>query len=343
MCHHSPLDGSGATSTATDVLCDRHGRRVDYLRLSVTDRCDLRCRYCLPSPDPAFGPRSSLLNWEEMLLLSRILTGLGIRKIRLTGGEPLVRRGLLSFLAALSSLPQSPAVAMTTNGVRLAEYLGELKQLGIMRLNVSLDSMNPATYSAITQKDLLARVWQAVVEASQLGFQLKINVVVLPGLNDAELPAFVELTRHRDWTVRFIEPMPFTGRAGSLETIITGAEIHERLIRQFTLHPVPQAETAVGDLYQVPGYRGCVGIIQGHTRTFCGSCSRLRLSAHGLVRTCLYGPPVLDLRAMLRAGASEEQIAAAVHRVVQSRPRDGRSAAMARQGSARASMAVIGG
>ena len=284
-----------------------------------------------------------MLSWEEMLLLCRVLTDIGVHKIRLTGGEPLVRRGLLPFLNALIHLPRRPAVAMTTNGVRLADHLGKLKSLGITRLNVSLDSLNAPTYLAITQRDHFARVWQAVTLASQLGFQLKINVVVLPGMNDTELPAFVELTRHRDWTVRFIEPMPFTGLGGSLVTIITGAEIHERLTRQFTLNPMPQAEAAVGDLYQVPGYLGHVGIIQGHTRNFCGSCSRLRLSARGIVRTCLYGPPVLDLNAMLRAGASAEKIAAAVRRVVQSRPRDGRSAALARNGMAPASMAVIGG
>jgi cyclic pyranopterin phosphate synthase len=337
------------------IFTDRCGRRIDYLRLSVTDRCNLRCQYCLPEDGLQLDQRDELLSWEEMLRLCRLLTENGIRKIRLTGGEPFVRRGLLPFLSQLNELAAKPEIALTTNGVALAPHLEELKRLGISRLNISLDSLSPETYAVISRRDHFDQVWHALTLASDLGFTLKINVVVLPGLNDLELIDFAALTRDHDWTVRFIEPMPFGARAeaGQASTtagataapVITGDEIHRRLAQTFPLQPLPQTQAAVDELYQVPGFRGRIGIIKGHSRTFCAACSRLRLSAQGQVRTCLYGPPVLDVRQMLRQGATDEQLVSAIRTAIHNRAVDGTVAAAVAAGECGclASMAAIGG
>ena len=337
------------------IFRDRLGRRIDYLRLSVTDRCNLRCRYCLPEAGLQLAPRDALLTWEEMLRLCRLLTAHGIRKIRLTGGEPFVRHGLLPFLDRLRRLPGNTEIALTTNGVALQPHLTELKRLGIERLNISLDSLSPRTYEVIGRRDRFNQVWRALTAADALGFVLKINLVVLPGLNDGELADFVALTRDRDWTVRFIEPMPFGDRSGwglaatnadgGGQPVITGDEIHRRLAAAYSLRRLTGRPGAVAELYQVAGHRGRIGIIRGHSRTFCASCSRLRLSAQGLVRTCLYGPPVLDLKQMLREGASAGQLATAVQAAVHGRAVDGIAAAATgvTECGCLASMAAIGG
>jgi cyclic pyranopterin phosphate synthase len=214
-------------------------------------------------------------------------------------------------------------------------------------LNISLDSLSASTYATISRRDHFTQVWRTLNLAADLGFTLKINVVVLPGLNDRELNDFVALTRDRDWTVRFIEPMPFGDQADfQLEAgngVITGDEIHRRLEAVFPLSRIPNPPTAVAELYQVPGFRGRIGIIRGHSRTFCATCSRLRLSAQGLVRTCLYGPPVLDLKQMLREGATDQQMVTAITHEIQARPVDGKAAAASTGCGCRASMAAIGG
>jgi len=239
-------------------------------------------------------------------------------------------------------------------------FLGEVHQdgrgvLGIERLNISLDSLSPRTYEVIGRRDRFNQVWRALTAADALGFVLKINLVVLPGLNDGELADFVALTRDRDWTVRFIEPMPFGDRSGwglaatnadgGGQPVITGDEIHRRLAAAYSLRRLTGRPGAVAELYQVAGHRGRIGIIRGHSRTFCASCSRLRLSAQGLVRTCLYGPPVLDLKQMLREGASAGQLATAVQAAVHGRAVDGIAAAATgvTECGCLASMAAIGG
>ena len=335
-----------------DLLCDNHGRRLDYLRLAVTDRCNLRCRYCMPEAGLPLDDHASVLSWEEMLRLCAVLARLGVRKLRVTGGEPLVRKGVIDFLKALGRLPERPEVLLTTNGTRLAAQLEDLHDAGLRRLNVSLDSLRRERYQSIARRDRLEDVLAALAAADAAGFALKINVVVLPGWNDDEIVDFVALTRERRWIVRFIEPMPFGGDpefADQHLTRLSGDEILTTIRERYPLEAVSNVPTAVDRLFQVPGFAGQVGVIYGMSRSFCGSCSRLRVSAQGQLRTCLYAAPSLDLRGMLRAGASDEQITTAIIGAARQRHRDGFAAeaeqrALATQHSdGRECMARIGG
>ena len=332
---------------------DSLGRRLDYLRLAVTDLCNLRCRYCMPAAGNALDDRTNILTWEELLRLCVIACDLGVRKIRVTGGEPLVRAGVADFLAELGRLPQRPELLLTTNGTKLTAHLDDLAGAGIKRLNVSLDSLRPQHYRVITRRDRLGDVLSALAAADAAGFGLKLNVVVMPGLNDGEIPDFVELTRAHPWTVRFIEPMPFCGNSnrtagdtGSVGTAdstdpLSADQIVQRIEMAYDLERLPNVPAAVDRLYRVRSYAGKIGIIAGHSRTFCANCSRLRISALGQLRTCLYARPALDLRALLRAGATDGDIAAAMTAAVCGRDADGFAAERERGGLE--SMAKIGG
>lgn len=326
-----------------EPLLDDRERRLDYLRLSTTDLCNLRCRYCLPAEGLPLANRSHLLSWEEMLRLCDTFVGLGVRKIRLTGGEPLARRGLIEFLERLAELPGGPELLLTTNGTLLAPHLERLWACGVRRLNISLDSLQDDCYRRITRRDGLARVLAAIHRADALGFGLKINTVLLAGINDRELEDFVALTRDHAWTVRFIEPMPFDGRGGEPSRLISGEEILGRLLRRHDLTAATGNHRSVDELYSLSDHQGRVGIIRGYSRTFCARCSRLRVSAQGQLRTCLYGQPVLDLRALLRDGVEDRDIRNAIAGAVRSRHADGHAAqASWSQGNLR-SMSRIGG
>jgi len=318
-----PEQNLGSAAPVFKTLNDGKGRRLDYLRLSVTDRCNLRCRYCLPAVGLPPAPRTQLLSWDEMYRLCRLFTGVGIHKIRLTGGEPLLREGVLDFLDRLGQLPGQPERLLTTNATLLTDALPRLREVGVRRLNISLDSLQPDNYRRITRGGNLATALTALDRAENDGFGLKINVVVMTGINDHEIADFVDLTRHHNWTVRFIEPMPFDGKGGDQSSLITGEQILKRIRNEFSVIPVTGNFSAVDELYSVPSYAGRVGIIRGHSRTFCASCSRLRVSARGELRTCLYGHAALDLRELLRNDATDGDILTALGQAVRRRSSDG--------------------
>ena len=287
--------------------------------------------------------RDEILTWEELHRLCRIFTELGVEKIRITGGEPFVRKGLLPFLMKLSHLPDYPEIDITTNGTLLADHLDALKQIGVRRLNISLDTLNADTFYTITRRREFEKILQAINRADTLGFKVKINVVVIAGINDHEIPDFVRLTRDRSWTVRFIEPMPFDGAGGRYKSLLSGDDILARLRRQFDVEPVSNGKLAVAKLFRVPDFQGRIGIIYGYSRRFCDACSRLRLSTRGELWTCLYGRPVLDLGALLRAGKSDGTVKRAIRGIVDQRLSDGFEAERAHQRSTFHSMVTIGG
>ena len=324
-----------------DPLRDPQGRRLDYLRLAVTDLCNLRCRYCMPEEGVPRVDHADLLSHEENLRLAGLFCGLGVRKIRITGGEPLVRRGVVEFMAALAGLPTQPEVLLTTNGLLLEEHLDDLMSAGLKRVNLSLDSLDPETWRRITRREGFDQVRRALDAVLERGLGLKINVVVLDGLNDHELGDFVRLTRELPVTVRFIEAMPFGGPGGEIHAPLAGAEILERLSREFALEPVVADAHGVDRVFRFDGHAGRVGIIEGHTRSFCGACSRLRVDARGRLRTCLYGRPVLDLRELVRSGRTDEELIAAIGVAVAARRVDGHAAAL--ESESGTSMASIGG
>ena len=316
---------------------------MDYLRLSVTDRCNLRCQYCMPEEGIDKKPHEAMLSWEEMHRLCRILVDKGLRKIRITGGEPFVRKDLTFFLKKLARLEPRPDIGITTNGVLLNPHLDELKAVGITRLNISMDSLTPELFHKITRRDEFWNVWKNMLLAVDKGFHVKINMVVQPGLNDHEITDFAKLTKTFPITVRFIEPMPFSGTNNREFEPFSGDDILNRIQSRYELTSDGKAESGVATRFKIPGHEGYLGIINGYSRTFCATCSRLRISAEGQMRTCLYGENVLDLRELLRCGSSDDIIAKAIDNVVQQRFKNGFEAQKSRKTVNFDSMSTIGG
>jgi cyclic pyranopterin phosphate synthase len=293
------------------LLQDNFGRTIDYLRLSITDRCNLRCRYCMPEHGVEALSHHAVLSYEEFLRIVQIAVTLGVRKVRITGGEPLVRRGLVGFIRQLRALDPELELALTTNGILLADMAEELKGAGLNRLNVSLDSLDAARFREITRRDGLAEVLAGLQRAAAAGFApIKINMVPIRGVNDDEIEAFAELARDNPWEIRFIEYMPVSeGLDYSPSQRVSAAEIIERLQRLGDLNPVTAAATAgPANCYRIAGYRGRIGIIPAVSQHFCATCNRLRLTADGRLRPCLFSTEEIDLRGPLRTGASDEEL-----------------------------------
>jgi cyclic pyranopterin phosphate synthase len=291
-------------------LEDRFNRRINYLRLSITDRCNLRCVYCLGDQYVPVLSHDDVLTYEELLRLSGIAMDLGISKIRITGGEPLVRRGLVDFLAKLTALPGRPEVPLTTNGVLLDRYAQGLYDAKVRRVNVSLDSLQPEKFKEITGRDYYDKVWRGIEKALEVGFNpVKINVVLMAGVNDDEVPDFVQLTRDMPISVRFIEFMPKGDNHWSPERLVTAAQVLDRLELLGELQPVPSGPLdGPARRYRLPGARGEIGIISPLTQHFCATCNRLRLTAEGILRTCLFRGEDVDLRGPMRSGASDQEL-----------------------------------
>ena len=325
-------------------LLDNHGRELTYLRLAVTDRCNLRCTYCMPAEGINYMPERELLSWEEMFRLTRILHEMGIKKVRITGGEPFVRNGLLDFLTNLAGL-KDLEICLTTNGVFVGDYIESLQKLGVRHINLSLDSLDRDRFQQITRRDDFAKVYENLIRLIDAGFQVKINAVVMQGKNEEDIIALTEFAREHPVSVRFIEEMPFNGSGLVEEKLFWDhARILERIRSQFQnlkARPFLFGETA--NTYEIPGFKGNVGIIAAFTRTFCGSCNRIRLTAKGQVKTCLYDDGVFDMKPYLRSEVSDEEVKAQFLTLFKSRPLDGFEAENKRKGVITESMTTIGG
>ena len=324
-------------------LTDNHGRSVFYLRLAITDRCNLRCRYCMPAEGIAALSHGQLLSFAELERLVRIAAGLGFRKVRLTGGEPSVRRGWLGFLRRLASadIPGLASLHLTTNGVALAPVCDELAALGV-HINLSLDTLDRRRFWAISRRDLFPAVQASLKRLLSLGRPFKVNTVVLADTPDKDILALANLARRHPVTVRFIERMPFTGRAWRTSGDQKG--VRERLARLLPgLEPDDQtAEPSTATLFRLPGWRGKVGCIEGYARRFCHSCNKVRITPAGTLKTCLYDNGVVDLRELMRRGAGDAEIARAIEQAVGLRAANGFEAE-AKATAVRPSMASIGG
>jgi len=311
-----PASASAPAQPVVSPLFDQHGRPLEYLRLAVTDRCNLRCFYCMPEEGIKYMPKHELLSYEEMLRLTGLLAGMGVRKVRLTGGEPFVRRDLVPFMERLAALPGIDDISLTTNGVLTAPHVPALARLGVKAVNLSLDTLDRARFASITRRDELPRVMETFYALLEAGIQVKINAVVMDGQNIDDLISLADLSRTLPVDVRFIEEMPFNGgshAAGPASLPWNHVRIRQHLEAHFgALTPVPMAAGATASDYKIAGHVGRVGIIAAYSRTFCGTCNRLRLTAEGGIKTCLYDQGVLDTRALLRGGASDEEIAAAL-------------------------------
>jgi GTP 3',8-cyclase len=302
-------------------LIDSFGRRINYLRLSVTDRCNLRCSYCMPPDGVPKLAHGEMLSYEELLRVAREAVSLGIEKIRITGGEPLVRKGLVGFIEQLAAIPGLKELVLTTNGVLLREMALPLRRAGVQRLNISLDSLNSKTFAGITRGGELHRVLDGIAAAEEAGFPpVKINMVVMRGVNDDEVPDFAALTFQRPCTVRFIEYMPTIRERGWDSLSIAGNEILARIGHHYPLVPLVGSEMAgPARNFKIPGASGAIGIITPISGHFCDSCNRIRVTAAGLVRGCLFAEEGIDLKAYLRQGDNGE-LREILRRVVTGKP-----------------------
>lgn len=302
-------------------LIDSHGRRINYLRLSVTDRCNLRCCYCMPAEGIHRRQHGDMLSYEELYRVAREAVDLGIGKIRITGGEPLVRKGVTGFIEKLAAIPGLRELVLTTNGVLLREMAAQLRSAGVQRLNISLDSLNPATFATITRGGDLARVLDGIAAAEEAGFPpVKINMVVMRGVNDDEILDFAALTLRNPYTVRFIEYMPTLQDAEWHARSLGGRDILDRIGREFSLLPLVSAEMAgPARNFKIQGAAGSLGIITPVSGHFCESCNRIRVTAAGLVRGCLFAADAVDLKPWLRNGGNEE-LRTVLRRIVMEKP-----------------------
>jgi len=302
-------------------LIDSHGRNINYLRLAVTDRCNMRCFYCMPKEGIVKKGHNAILSYEELLLIAETAVCLGIEKIRITGGEPLVRAGIIGFLERLAGIPGLRHLALTTNGLLLKEMASGLYKAGVQRLNVSLDSLDPATFAEITRGGDLNRVLKGLDAAEQAGFPPpKINVVIMRGVNDAEIPAFAEMTLARGNSVRFIEYMPAVKDESWQRYCISGDEILERIAARHTLELVDKGPFAGPSRdYRIPGARGGIGIITAVSCRFCDDCNRIRVTSTGKAKGCLFADEKTDLIPWLRP-PDRESLATVLKGIVSGKP-----------------------
>jgi GTP 3',8-cyclase len=310
-----PID-SGYRMSVYEPLIDGHGRRIADLRVSVTDRCNFRCQYCMPAEGLPWLERAEVLSFEEIERLVGLFAALGVHDIRLTGGEPLVRRDFPRLLAMLAAIEEIEDLAITTNGFLLERDAAALVQAagqraGGVRFNVSVDSLQRDRFYALTRRDALAQVLRGLecLARYQQAHPIKLNAVALRGFTEDEVPAFVELARDSAYEVRFIEFMPLDAdRAWSSDQVLTGAELHALIDALHPLEPLAREPSSTARVHRFADGRGRIGFINSVSEPFCGDCNRIRLTADGRLRTCLFSLGETDLRGPLRDGASDHEL-----------------------------------
>lgn len=302
------------------TLIDEQGRRINYLRLSVTDRCNLRCRYCMPAGGIHKLNHSDILSFEDLHRLARIAVGLGLDKIRVTGGEPLVRKGVVGFLRQLAAIPGLTELVLSTNGMLLPEMAKELRRAGVQRLNISLDSLRPEVFAQITRGGNLQQVLDGLAASEDAGFPPpKINVVVMRGVNDDEVLDFAALTLRTAYTVRFIEYMPTMMDPDWRSMWVPAHEVMARIQQRYLLQSIEVADRAgPARIFRITGALGTLGIISSISHCFCDRCNRIRITATGLAKGCLFAADAVDLKPSLRAG--DHVVRATLRRIVTSKP-----------------------
>jgi cyclic pyranopterin phosphate synthase len=304
------------------VLVDTYNRKINYLRISLTDRCNLRCIYCMPPEGERKLRHKDILRYEELLRISRIAIKLGINKIRLTGGEPLVRKGVGEFIPMLTSLDGLDDVSITTNGVLLRDNLAMLKSAGITRINVSLDSLKKLNFKYITRFDYFGRVWEGIENARDMGFSpIKLNIVTMRGINDNEVLDFGRLAIEQPFHIRFIECMPI-GLHSNSSAFISNAEVEKLLVDRFG--PLVSVSRGKNDgpasRFRFEGGKGEIGFISAISHSFCNTCNRIRLTADGKLLPCLLSDGEVDLKGPLRKGCLDEELIEVFMEAVNSKP-----------------------
>jgi GTP 3',8-cyclase len=303
------------TYRSEPCLIDRFGRVARSLRLSVTDRCNLRCLYCMPAGDIPWFPKDQILTFEEIERLARLLISLGVREIRLTGGEPLLRRDLPVLASMLARIDGIEDLAVTTNGLLLRDMAEPLRDAGVRRFNVHIDSLDRASFAEMSRRDDLERVLEGMRELERLGaVPIKVNVVLVRGVNDDQIPRFAELALRHPYQVRFIELMPLGGgEPFEMDRLVPGEEVKRRIEAIHPLLPIGRDRpSAPATVYRMLGGVGDIGFINPVTEPFCGDCDRIRLTADGRIRNCLFARAETDVAALLRASRPDDEIARAI-------------------------------
>ncbi len=327
------------------MLIDNHNRTINYLRLAVTDRCNLRCNYCMPSEGINFVKNDKLLTIEELEKISEILVEQGIDKIRITGGEPFVRKDLMALLRHLTKFEGLKDISVTTNASLIGPHIDELKALGIKNINVSLDAINRETFERITRRDQYDTVHGNLIRLITEGFNVRVNFIVLDGQNEQDIIPILEVMKHYPVSIRFLEEMPFNGGSKSFQHIKWD---YKAILAHIANHfpdyrklESPKTSTSIN--YQIEGHKSTFGLIPSFSRTFCGSCNRLRVTATGDVITCLYGKPMANLREIVRGQNTEEDLKQAILKAVGARAKTGFEAQQEHSKVFDSSMTSIGG
>ncbi|XP_061390665.1 molybdenum cofactor biosynthesis protein 1 [Musca vetustissima] len=306
-----------ANTTPASPLTDTFGRYHTYLRISLSERCNLRCKYCMPAEGVNLQPKNNLLSNEEIYYLARIFVEQGVRKIRLTGGEPTVRRDIVDIIAKLKELPRLENVGITTNGLVLTRLLLPMQRAGLDAINISLDTLRPKRFEEITRRKGWERVIAGIDLAIQLGYTPKVNCVLMKNFNEDEICDFIEFTRDRNVDVRFIEYMPFMGNKWQTDKLLSFNETLKIIREKWPeFEALPNGPNDTSKAYKVPGFKGQVGFITSMTEHFCGSCNRLRLTADGNLKVCLFGNKEISLRDAIRNKCSEDDLVALISAAV---------------------------
>lgn len=293
----------------SNPLVDQFGREHTYLRISLTDRCNFRCRYCMPNEGIEWRPKHEILTLEEIERLVELFATLGITKVRLTGGEPTLRRGIEGLMERISRIDGISTLLMTTNGTTLAAHAHEYRLAGLSGVNISLDTLRRDRFKELTQRDELSRVMDGIEAALDAGlYPVKINMVVMQGVNHDEILDLLELARDRPLQIRFIEFMPFAGNRWSKASVLPYRDMRRIIEGRFRIEQLPTDRSAVGKDFRIDGFKGTVSFVTSMTEDFCDGCNRLRLTADGALKVCLFSAGEVSLRDLLRSGAVDSQL-----------------------------------
>ncbi len=329
-----------------DNLIDKHGRRITYLRLAVTDRCNLRCQYCMPAHGIDIVKRQELLSFKEMYRITRVLSELGVDKVRLTGGEPFVRKDFIHFLESMSFNKNLKEINITTNGALISKHIETLENIGINSVNLSIDSLDRKKFFEITRRDVFPQVIETYRNLINSKLRLKLNVVIQSGVNTDEIIDFIELTKNENVAVRFIEEMPFNGKGiREVKEVWNYTKILENIKAHYSnVESLISDKTSTSKNFKVPEYSGTFGIIPAFTRTICTDCNRIRITATGLFKNCLFDDGVFNLKDFIRKGASDDDLKQVFMATVQQKPANGFIAEANRKNkNVSESMSTIGG
>jgi len=309
----------------TNIIYDNHNRPINYLRLAVTDRCNMRCTYCMPL-NIKFLPKKELLDYEEMLRLCNVLAQMGIKKVRITGGEPFIRKEIDYFLKELNKINGIEQIHLTTNGTLVNPHIPKLTAMGIKSVNLSLDSLQAERFKKITHTNDFDLVMNSIDQFLKHKISLKVNMVVMSGVNEEDILPMLSLSKTKPINVRFIEEMPFNGGQKNEDEIafLSYKKILQKIEAEYgTLQKVEDGPYSTSLNYKIPGFKGSIGVIPAFSRTFCGTCNRIRITAKGELKTCLYDNGVLNIKQLLRSGITDEALKKVFLEKLSQRPKNG--------------------